>query len=149
MHFILVPTTYDLSLIAHHVQKVGEPLVLECTLTAVRGITSRVDFVWSSDGVKLQENNKFGKDFTMLSLDIYSDTYTISPLSISDDNSTYHCEVIISIDPPLKDVANVTLDVTGIELLLYVAVTISKLYCSSYSYSQYNTIWSYTRSYGR
>ena len=113
--FILVPTTYDLSLIAHHVQKVGQPLILQCSLTAVRGITSRVNFVWSNNGAKLQENNKFGRDFTMLNLDIYTDTYTISPLSISDDGSTYQCEVIISINPPLKDVINVTLDVTGIE----------------------------------
>ena len=115
MNLILVPTTYDLSLIAHHIQKVGQPLTLECTLTAVRGITSRVDFIWTSNGVKLQENNKFGKDFTMLNLNIYTDTYTISPLGISADNNTYQCEVIISINPPLKDVANVTLDVTGTE----------------------------------
>ena len=110
-----MPSTYDLSLIAHHIQKVGQPLILECSLTVVRGITSRVDFVWSNDGAKLQENNKFGKDLTMLNLDIYTDTYTISPLSISDNGGIYQCEVIISIDPPLKDVINVTLDVTGIE----------------------------------
>ena len=71
--------------------------------------------MWSSKDVKIQENNKFGGEFTMLNLDIYSDTYTISLLRISDDNSTYQCEVIISINPPLKDLVNVTLDVTGIE----------------------------------
>ena len=82
---------------------------------AVRGITSRVDFVWSRDGAKLQKSKKFGRDFTILNLDIYTDTYTISPLSVSDDGNTYQCEVVISIYPPLKEFVNVTLDVTGIE----------------------------------
>ena len=82
---------------------------------AVRGITSSVDFVWSRDGTKLQKSKKFGRDFTILNLDIYTDTYTISPLSASDDGSTYQCEVVISIYPPLKDTVNVTLDVTGID----------------------------------
>jgi len=82
---------------------------------AARGITSRVDFDWSSNGAALQRSNKFGKDFTLLNIDIYNDTYTISPLTISDDGRTYQCEVTISIYPPIKDVVNVTLDVTGTE----------------------------------
>ena len=35
-------------------QIVGQSLTLQCEVTTVRGITSSVDIVWSSDGMVLQ-----------------------------------------------------------------------------------------------
>ena len=35
----------------------GQSLTLQCEVTAVRGITSRVDIVWSSDGMELNRTN--------------------------------------------------------------------------------------------
>ena len=82
-------------------------------MTAVRGITSRVGFTWSSDGVVLKKEEKFTRDFTTLRLDIYSNTYTISPLSVSDHGQVYQCDVVINVNPPAIASVNVTLDVTG------------------------------------
>jgi len=104
---------YELSLIAHHVQIVGQSLTLECSVTTVRGITSRVDIVWSSDGVVLKEEEKYYRDFTTLNLDIYSSTYIISPLSTTDDDKVYQCEIVINTSPPVMDSDIVTLAVAG------------------------------------
>ena len=109
----LVPTTYGLSLIAHHVQIVGQSLTLECSVTTVRGITSTVNFVWSRNGTVLKDESKLIEDFTIQNLDIYTDTYTISPLSVLDDGRIYQCEVVIETSPPVTATDNVTLDVTG------------------------------------
>ena len=109
----LVPTTYGLSLIAHHVQIVGQSLTLECSVTTVRGITSTVNFVWSRNGTVLKEESKLTEEFTIQNLDIYTDTYTISPLSVLDDGRIYQCEVVIETSPPITATDNVTLDVTG------------------------------------
>ena len=113
----LVPTTYGLSLIAHHVQIVGQSLTLECSVTTVRGITSTVNFVWSKNGTVLKEESKLTEESTIQNLDIYTDTYTISPLSVIDDGRIYQCEVVIETSPPVTATDNVTLDVTG--MLLY------------------------------
>jgi len=114
IHFI-VPTTYGLSLMAHHVQIVGQSLALECSVTTVRGITSTINFVWSSNGTVLKEEDKLTADFTVQNLDIYTDTYIISQLSVIDDGSTYQCEVVIEGSPPVTATNNVTLDVTGMQ----------------------------------
>ena len=39
---------------ALNIQTVGQSLTLECTVTAVRGITSRVDIIWSRNGRELE-----------------------------------------------------------------------------------------------
>ena len=109
----LVPTTYGLSLIAPHVQIVGQSLTLECSVTTVRGITSRVNFVWSRNGTVLKEEDKLNEDFTIQNLDTYTDRYVISPLSVIDDGRIYQCEVVIETSPPVTASDNVTLDVTG------------------------------------
>jgi len=82
-------------------------------VTTVRGITSSVSFSWSRNGVVLKIENKYTQDFTTLHLDIYSNTYIISPLSVSDHGQVYQCDVIISVNPPVTASGNVTLDVTG------------------------------------
>jgi len=82
-------------------------------VTTVRGITSRVKFVWSSNGTVLKEEGKLIKEFTLQNLDVYTDTFTISLLSVTDDSRVYQCEVVIEASPPLRATDNVTLDVTG------------------------------------
>ena len=81
-------------------------------MTTVRGITSRVDFTWSSNGATLQTEGKSGRDFAIQDLDVYSDTYTIPSLSVNDDGRTYQCEVVIDANPPVMATSNVTLRIT-------------------------------------
>jgi len=78
-----------------------------------------VDFIWSSDGAVLKEEEINAQDFTVQNLNIYSDTYTISQLSTNDDGKMYQCEVVIDASPPITEYSNVTLDVTGMVTMLY------------------------------
>jgi len=109
-----VPSKPDnISVVNSSAQIVGQSLTLECSVTTVRGITSRVDMVWSSDGVELERINgtkaRFLNDVSML----YTSTYTISLLSTTDDGRVYQCEVVINTSPPVMATDSVTLDVKG------------------------------------
>ena len=90
----------------------GQSLTLQCEVTTVRGITSRVDIVWSSGGTVLRRMN----DTTATTMDnslVYTDSYIISPLSTDDENRAYLCEVVINSSAIVTNNASVTLDVTG------------------------------------
>ena len=91
-------------------QIVGQSVTLQCEVTTLRGINSRVDIVWSSDGIELERMNNVSST-TMSSLLVYTDYYTISHLSTTDDDRVIQCEgVIIGV---MLVVDNIILDVTG------------------------------------
>ena len=94
-------------------QTVGQPLTLECIVTTVRGITSRVDIVWSSDGTDLERMEGVNISSMTSSTAVYTDTYTISPLTTSDDDKIYQCEVVINSNTTVTTNNSITLDVTG------------------------------------
>ena len=81
-------------------------------MTTVRGITSRVDIVWSSDGSELQTINITNAHLTSNNAKIYTSTYTIPQLSTTDDGRVYQCEVVINTSPPVRATGSVTLDAT-------------------------------------
>ena len=109
---ILVPTP-TVSVTAPNTQTVGESLTLQCEVTTVRGITSRVDIVWMRNNTVVQTTNMTTTTTTMNNLLVYSDSYTISQLSTSDDNIEYRCRLAIRASPMVKADDTVTLDVTG------------------------------------
>ena len=90
----------------------GQSLTLQCEVTTVRGITSRVDIVWSSDDTELQRMNNVSSTAMDNSL-LFTDSYTISQLSTDDAGRDYWCEVVIHLSPTITNNASVTLDVTG------------------------------------
>ena len=99
-------------------QTVGQSLTLLCEMTTVRGITSRVDIVWSSGGSELQRM----ENVTSITMDnslIYTDSYTISQLSTTDEGRLIQCEVVINADPPVIASDNITLDVMGTYMTLF------------------------------
>ena len=93
-------------------QRVSQSLTLQSSFTTVRGITSRVDIVWSSNGAELKrimgamssENDN---------TELYEDTYDIPLLSTADDGRVIQCEILIMSIPSIVVVKNVTLDVSG------------------------------------
>ena len=87
----------------------GQSLTLQCEVTTVRGITSRVDIVWSSNGTELERMNNVSST-TMDNSLVYTDSYIISQLSASYDGRVIQCEVVIN-----TAMANdgITLDVIG------------------------------------
>ena len=94
-------------------QIVGQPLMLECTMSTPRGISSRVEVVWSRDGVELEHINNISSNFSSPELVVYTNIYTIPLLGTYDDDIVYECEVIINSSPIHKVKDSVTLDVTG------------------------------------
>ena len=105
-------STPTVSVTAPNAQTVGQPLTLQCEVTTVRGITSRVNIVWSSGGTVLRRMN----DTTATTMDnslVYTDSYTISQLSTTDEGKMIQCEVVINASPLVMASNSVTLDVTG------------------------------------
>ena len=96
----------------------GELLTLQCNVTTVRGITSRVDIVWSSGGTVLRRMN----DTTATTMDnslVYTDSYTISQLSTNDEGRVIQCEVMINASPSVMASYSTTLDVNCKYYLCY------------------------------
>ena len=80
----------------------------------MRGITSRVDIVWSSNGVELKRINNTNMSLTVNNSELYEDTFDIPLLSTSDDGRVFQCEIIIMTTPSIiVATSNITLDVTG------------------------------------
>ena len=109
--FILVPTP-TVTVTAPITQTVGQLLTLQCEVTTVRGITSRVDIVWSSGGTELERMNDVSST-TMDNSLVYIDYYTISQLNTTDDDKVIQCEGVINGNPPIMANDSITLDVTG------------------------------------
>ena len=107
----LVPTP-TVNLNAPQNQTVGQSLTLQCEVTTVRGITSRVDIVWSSNGTELERMNNVSLT-TMNNSLVYTDSYNISQLSTTDDGRVIQCEVVIYANPSVMANDSITLDVTG------------------------------------
>ena len=110
--------SHNISLIVTSDQIVGQSLTLECSVTTVRGITSRVDIVWSSNGLHINTMNGVTISISRRNIAIYSATYTIPQLSTTDDGRKYQCEVVINTSPPIMATGSVTLDVTGLFVII-------------------------------
>ena len=110
--FIVTVPTPSVAITAPNTQTVGQSLTLQCEVTTVRGITSRVDIVWSSGGQPLQRMNNLSAT-TMGNSLVYTNNYTISQLTTTDDDRMIRCEVVINTTPPVMDSEIITLSVTG------------------------------------
>ena len=79
---------------------IGDPLTLDCTVTAVRGISSSVDITWRTGVVELRR-----VEDVMASVEndsaIYTDSFKISSLSAIDNRRAYQCSVVINATQPV------------------------------------------------
>ena len=106
--------TFQIDVIAVNNQMaVGQPLILQCSVTTIRDINSRVDFVWISNGTEHERVEGVTGTSSTNNLAIFTDYYIISQLSIADNNSLYTCEVIINRSPLISTAGNFILNVTG------------------------------------
>ena len=105
-------------------QTVGQSLTLQCEVTSVRGITSRVDIVWSSGGTELQRMNNVSSTMMSNSL-VYTNSYTISQLSTIDDGRVIQCEGVINAGPSIMASDDITLNVTGMFIFTCVPLVVN------------------------
>ena len=125
MHTVVSSPTVSVTSL-NTTQTVGQSLTLQCEVTTVRGITSRVDIVWSSDGIPLQGMY----DVSLTTMDnslVYTDSYTLSQLSTTDEGRVIQCEVVINASSPIMASDNITLDVTGMLALSIVVRLLQSL----------------------
>ena len=109
LYLVPIPTV---TLTAPNTQTVGQSLTLQCEVTTVRGITSRVDIVWSSGGTELERMNDVSST-TMDNSLVYTDSYTISQLNTTDEGRVIQCEAVINASTLITSTDNITLHVTG------------------------------------
>ena len=91
----------------------SQSLTLECTITTVKGITSRVDIVWTSNGSELKRIDKANVSFISDTSEMYVVFYDILQLTTNDHGREYQCEVLVNAAPSVMAIGSITLDVTG------------------------------------
>ena len=108
----LVPIPSQVDVTAPITQTVGQSLVLKCSVIAVRGITSRVDVVWSSNGLDLKTVEVNASSITSNSVE-YTTYYTIVQLNETDNDRVYQCKAVINASPLVMADENITLNTTS------------------------------------
>jgi len=98
-------------------QTVGQPLVLICNATTVRGIISPVDVVWIRDSSTLRRISNVSSTTVGSSL-FYMNSYTIPSLSVDDDEVEYECRLVVHTPVEIRVSDSVMIDVTGKTCLL-------------------------------
>ena len=106
-------------------QTVGQSLTLECIITTVRGITSRVDVAWNSNGSEL--NAVKGVNISSSTNDslLLTNTYIIPQLSTADEGKEYLCEISLDTEPLVTATSSVVLHVTGKDDNMHKYITVA------------------------
>ena len=94
-------------------QTVSQPLTLQCNISTVRGITSRMDIVWRSNGIELKRIKEAVANSTHDDTEFYADIYGIPLLSTTDEYRVIQCEMVIMTTPSIVVADDVTLDING------------------------------------
>ena len=102
-----------LNITAINNQIVGQSLSLKCNVTTVRGIASRVDIIWSSNGLTLKRTEGINHTSTSNNSMLYSDNYTIPQLNSTDEGRNIQCNFFINSIPSVTASDSLTLNVTG------------------------------------
>ena len=99
-------------------------------MTTVRGISSSIDIIWTSDGVEIKMIVGASASSSTNSSMLYRDFYNISLLTTAEEGTVYQCEGVINTTPNLTAESNISLDVIGkhafsisYNLAMYVACT--------------------------
>ena len=80
---------------------IGDPLTLDCTVTAVRGISSSVDIIWTTGGRIVRRVYNITADIEDDNA-VYTDSFEISSLSAIDNGREYQCTVVINANQPVN-----------------------------------------------
>ena len=93
---------------------IGDPLILDCTVTAVRGISTSVDIIWTA-GPGYEVISRVYNITANVEGDsaIYTNLFTISSLSAIDNGREYQCTVVINASQPVNGSDQITLFFPG------------------------------------
>ena len=93
----------------------GRATTLECNAIAVRGITSRVDVIWTTGFRTVRRVDNLTASTVNNSV-VYSDQFITPPLSANDNGRVYQCQVVINADFRINAFDRIVLDFTGRQL---------------------------------
>ena len=103
--------------------RVGEQLVLECSVTTVKDIVFRVDIEWRNnfhtviskvEGVDVVSSDEDSER--------HLDNYIVPQLSVNEMANVYRCTAVVNTDPPVRVTSSVTVSTHG-KLISNVIVT--------------------------
>ena len=109
---------------------IGDPLTLDCTVTAVRGISSSVDIIWTTGGRVIRTSLGNIIDYIENDNAIYTDLFEISSLSAIDNGREYQCTVVINARQPVSNSHQITLTFPG----EYILAIYQRFYCGNTCY---------------
>ena len=92
---------------------IGDPLTLYCTVTAVRGISSSVDIIWTTGGRVVRRTDNITANIGQNDSTMYTDSFEISSLSVIDNGREYQCAVVINARQPVYGSDEITLNFPG------------------------------------
>ena len=95
------------------IQTVGQSLRLKCSVTTVRGVTSRLDIVWNSNGVELKRIEGAIANSTTDKSMLFVDYYIILQLNTADEDRVLQCKIKINANTPVVVTDSIKLNVTG------------------------------------
>ena len=96
---------------------IGDPLILDCIVTAVRGISSSVDIMWTTGGIVVRRVDNITADIENDNA-VYTDSFEISSLSAIDNGREYQCTVVINASQPVTSSNQTTLIFAGEHLCI-------------------------------
>ena len=79
----------------------GDPLTLDCIVTAIRGISSSVSIIWTTGERVVRRVDNITADVENDTA-IYTDSFEISSLSAIDNGREYQCTVMINATQPVN-----------------------------------------------
>ena len=91
---------------------IGDALTLDCTVTAVRGISSSVDIIWTTGDSVVRRVYNITADIEN-DYAIYTDSFEISSLSAIDNGREFQCTVVINAYQPVYNSDQFTLMFSG------------------------------------
>ena len=91
---------------------IGDPLTLDCIVTAVRGISSSVDIIWTTGDRVVRRVYNITADVEY-DYAIYTDSFEILSLSAIDNGREYQCTVVINAYQPVNSSDYITLIFDG------------------------------------
>ena len=112
MHVIVFTDPIDMvEIMLTSIAVFGQPLILQCNATIVRVITSTVDIIWTTDNTQVRRVNNVTASSNINSSFIYTDSFIIPSLNISDIGRVYECEVLINSVLPTSAIAEIIIPV--------------------------------------
>ena len=112
MHLFLTVPTPAVRVTSINTAEFGETATLECNAIAARGITSRVDIIWTTGFTTVRRVEGVTTNTTNNSA-VYTDQFVTPPLSVNDDGRVYQCQVVINSNFFIRGFGNIVLDFVG------------------------------------